>query len=428
MSDRSLFREEVLDARRNDWLGTILVASPLSRWLWTALALSLALAILLFLFLGHYARRESVSGQLVPTSGLLSLTAINAGTVTDVRVHDGQSVHQGDVLVEISSEQDSAVLGDSRALVSQQLHDQRDTLQVDLSTQKLVSTQKKNTLRDKVASLHNQILQMDAQLTVQKQQVESNQLILSRIQPLIPKGYISTLQAEQIRQNLLQAQAQYETLLRQELDLRQQAGAAEQQLAQNPLDAQSQRNDTTRKLAEINQSLAQNEMQRAVVLRAPHDGVVSSVLFKPGQMVNAGQSVVTLLPAGSVLQAQLLVPSRAVGFIAPDSQVVLRYQAFPYQKFGQHFGHVAEISRSALTDAEVTALTGHGTQTTEGPLYRVQVVLDDQVVLAYGKTEMLRPGMALDADIMMERRSLFEWIFEPLFGIAHHLVSGAAHG
>ena len=431
MSWGALFRQEVIDAKRNDWLGTIMVALPLSRWLWTMLAISLATAILLFLFLGHYTRRESANGQLVPSAGLLSLTTINSGTMTQVYVHDGQRVHQGEVLAEISSDLYSAAMGGSHAIVSHQLEGQRDTLQADLDTQRVVSSQLRNTLRDKVIYLHRQITQMGVQIAMQKQQVESNEYIINRVKPLIPKGYISALQVEQYKQNLLSAQAQYQALTRQELVLRQQADTAEEQLLENPLDARTQHNNTVRKLAEINQSLAQNEMQRAVVLRAPCDGIVSSVLFKSGQMITGGQSVVTLLPKGSILQAQLLVPSRAVGFITQGSQVVLRYQAFPYQKFGLHFGHVVEISRSALTDAEVSALTGqreNAKQISEGPLYRVQVALDNQAVLAYGQMEPLRPGMALDADIMMERRTLFEWIFEPLFGIAHHLVSGGEHG
>lgn len=62
------------------------------------------------------------------------------------------------------------------------------------------------------------------------------------------------------------------------------------------------------------------------------------------------------------------------------------------------------------------------------PLYRVQVKLDRQFVLAYGKDEPVKPGMALQADVLMDRRSLLEWVFEPLYGMAHHLMGGPAHG
>ncbi|WP_449424114.1 HlyD family efflux transporter periplasmic adaptor subunit [Rhodanobacter lindaniclasticus] len=60
-------------------------------------------------------------------------------------------------------------------------------------------------------------------------------------------------------------------------------------------------NDTERQLAALAQSIAQNEQQRAIVLRAPRAGVVSTVLLKPGQMVSAGQPLLSILPAGSLM-------------------------------------------------------------------------------------------------------------------------------
>ena len=113
VAQESLFRQEVLKARQGSWLGDIAIASPLSRWALLALAATLGAAIVLFLVLGHYTRRESVVGQLVPSAGLLGVTAPGAGTVTRVLVRDGDRVKAGDVLLEISSNQDSSLLGDS---------------------------------------------------------------------------------------------------------------------------------------------------------------------------------------------------------------------------------------------------------------------------------------------------------------------------
>ena len=121
----------------------------------------------------------------------------------------------------------------------------------------------------------------------------------------------------------------------------------------------------------------------------------------------------------------MLLPSRAIGFIEPGSRVVLRYQAFPYEKFGQQYGRVDDVSRSALSPADVASLVG---QQAREPLYRVQVALDRQTVPAYGKAEPLKPGMALEADILMERRRLIEWMFEPLYGIGHRLADDTGHG
>lgn len=88
----------------------------------------------------------------------------------------------------------------------------------------------------------------------------------------------------------------------------------------------------------------------------------------------------------------------------------MRYQAYQYQKFGHHGGKVIRVSRSAITPA-----TGEG-QNAE-PYYRVLVALDRQSITAYGKQEPLRPGMRLDADILGERRKLYEWVLEPLYSL-----------
>jgi membrane fusion protein len=424
---QGLFRQEVIDAKRSEWLGSIIVAAPLSRWLLTALALLLAAAILLFLFFGHYTRRETVPGQLVPSTGLLNITAPSVGTITQLHVHDGQSVKAGDALLELSSEQDSVTLGATHALVGRQLVTQRAGLQADLLNQQQMSQQQGATLQAKIVLLHSQLEQIAGQLILQKQEVTSNQQLLSRIEPLRAKGYVSPVQTQQQETALLNARAQYGALVRQQLDTREQLVVAKQQLAQLPLDTDVKRSDTERQLASITQSMAQNELQRAVVLRAPRDGVISNVLLKQGQMVSTSQALLSILPSDSILQAQLLVPSRAIGFIEPGSRVVMRYQAFSYQKFGQQYGRVTDVSRSALSPADIVALLGQQSQHQEA-LYRVQVALDSQHVLAYGNEEAVKPGMALDADILLDRRSLIEWVFEPLYGLAHHLSGDAAHG
>ncbi len=153
------------------------------------------------------------------------------------------------------------------------------------------------------------------------------------------------------------------------------------------------------------------EANGELLLRAPVAGLVASRLVEVGQAVQIGQPILSLLPDGSMLRAQLRVPSAAIGFIKPGDRVLLRYQAYPYQKFGSHEGTVIRISRSAIAET----YTEHGSP--NEPMYRVLVSLNQQSVLAYGSHEPLRPGMRLEADIMGERRRLYEWILEPLYSV-----------
>ncbi|KAB7778943.1 MULTISPECIES: HlyD family efflux transporter periplasmic adaptor subunit [Xanthomonas] len=409
-----------MEARQREWLGTIMVATPPSRWVTTLLAASFASALICFLIFGHYTRRETVAGQLVPRLGILNVFAPSAGTITKVLVQNGQVVKAGDELLEISDQQDSSALGDTHKLVAQQLVAQHEQLISELGTQQAISQQSANALRGKVILLRQQLTQINEQMTLVSQQIDGAQRILDRMKPLEKNGYISPLQIQQQQAAIFTDMAEYKSLVRQQLDARQQIDAGNEQLTRIPLEAASKRGETERQIANVLQSIAQNEGKRALILRSPRDGVVSTLLLNTGQMVNQSQPLLSILPAGSALQAQLLVPSRAIGFVTRGSRVVLRYQAFPYQKFGQQFGRVTEISRSALSTAEVETLTGQQAIQNQEPLYRVQVTLDSQQVMIYGRAESVKAGMALEADILVERRTLLEWAFEPLYGVGWH--------
>jgi len=173
--------------------------------------------------------------------------------------------------------------------------------------------------------------------------------------------------------------------------------------------------DYERDLAVLEQERLEARARGGLAVTAPIHGLITNQLIKAGQSVRAGQALFTLLPEHSDLEAQLLVPSRAIGFIEVGDSVLLRYQSYPYQKFGQHRGRIARISRSALSAEEQGALAGRGDDIE--PRYRIVVRLEQQTVTAYGREEPLRPGMLLEADILGERRSLFEWLFEPLYSV-----------
>jgi len=103
-------------------------------------------------------------------------------------------------------------------------------------------------------------------------------------------------------------------------------------------------------------------------------------------------------------------------------EVLLRYQAYSYQKFGQAQGRVREVSSTAMRPEELTlpgATLASGAASE--PLYRVRVELDRQAVMAYGTEQLLKSGMVLDASIVLERRRLYEWVLEPLYTISGRL-------
>src|SRR5690606_36870620 len=117
--------------------------------------------------------------------------------------------------------------------------------------------------------------------------------------------------------------------------------------------------------AGLSRSLAELEQERTSIaaggeelVQAPVAGLVATRLIEPSQSVEAGQPLFALLPRGSQLLAQLLAPSRRIGFVSPGDAVLLRYLAYPHEKFGHYRGRVLSVSRNALGVRELQVLVG----------------------------------------------------------------------
>jgi membrane fusion protein len=96
--------------------------------------------------------------------------------------------------------------------------------------------------------------------------------------------------------------------------------------------------------------------------------------------------------------------------------VQVRYQSYPYQKFGQYEGVVDSVSNASVPSSEQIGFALPDTPAGE-PVFAITVRLKQQAVTAYGQNLPLQPGMRLDADVLQETRRLYEWMLEPLYSV-----------
>jgi membrane fusion protein len=242
-------------------------------------------------------------------------------------------------------------------------------------------------------------------------------------------NFISSAQVQAKSEEVLAVRAELASLARQRATQQREIGTLEAQDRELPLRARASTGELERDLASVAQAAAEAEARHRVLLRAPSDGVLGTVLAEPGQAVSPAAALATLVPAGAQLQAHLYAPSSALGFVRPDQSVLLRYQAYPYQKFGHQTGQVLQVSRTPLQAAELAGVPLAGASNTAStvngePLYRITVALERQAVSAYGEAQPLVSGMQLEADVQLDRRRLIEWLFEPLLGLSGRVSAG----
>lgn len=421
-----LFRPEVLEQRQTRWLGTVLVAPQISYRLFTAFALVAAAAVLALLVFGEFTRKARIGGLLVPQHGLVRVFAPLAGNITELYVREGDEVRAGAPLLVLSSELQSETLGDTREEIVKGLTRRRDSLTADRELQHRLYRQHEEDLTNRLAALEEEHGHLETEIALQSERVKLAEAALARQRALFKERIVPIERLQRAEEERLDQASELGRLERYRASVRRERVELQGERRDLPLQYRSRLAIIDRDVSLLDQELAEAEARREIVVPAPRDGTVTAIQAEAGGRTNTTIPLLSIVPVGSQLEAQLFSPSRAIGFVRPGQRVLLRYQAFPYQKFGHHQGVVAHISRTAVSPAELpqqlsglTSLFGRGTE----PVYRIAVRLERQTVTAYGEDVHLQPGMQVEADVLIERRRLIEWVLEPLY-----TLTGRLHG
>ena len=407
---RPLFRPEAVQAQSQQWLGGVQLVRPLSLSWITAGVVLVAIAAGSFLSLASYTRKASASGVLAPDVGLIRLVPHAAGTVLERRVAEGQLVREGDVMFVLAVER-PLLANAAQAQVRRSLEERRRSLAEATRTQRVLTEERRAALASRLRALETEQAQISAEAQLQQQRRELAEKALKRQESLRAEQFISDAQVQSKAEEVLALRAAEQALKRQAANLLHDQAELQGELRSLPLVASGTAGGLERDLAQLEREMAEQDADQRLVVRAPRDGAVSTVLAEPGQSVSPASALATLLPAGARLQAQLYAPSSAVGFVQAGQPVRLRFEAFAYQKYGHQPGHVVQVSRTPLAASEMAALALPAAAIGGEPMFRITVALDEPA------PELpLAAGMRLQADVLLERRRLVEWLFEPLLG------------
>lgn len=403
-----LFRDEAVKATVERF-GAPVEAPGIGMWLFTGFVVALLGLAALFLVTTSFPRKETVSGALVPSRGLLPIISQRSGIVSDVHVEEGAKVGQGDPIVSVSV--DSVIdTGESTGATLSGMAERLTQASVDRERATEAS------LESQEAAIHERMLGTTRQLSVLRDNVT-----LYQQQQAIAEKTVHDL--GRLRADKLVSELQYRDAEVRVLNVRQSAAEVQTRIAQLEQEHKQLRHELRRLKSErdANRAMSVSELlgarEKAISYKlgtrfnlvAPSGGQVTWLQAKPGASVTAGRTLGVMMPEGSQLLAELWVPSSAIAFVSVGTDVRLMYDAFPYQKFGVGHGRIVKIARSPTSPDELPA----DLQAVESQ-YRLLAALDDQQMQAYGKALALTPGMRLKADLILEKRSLLDWLLEPL--------------
>lgn len=424
----SLFREEVLDHSFNNGYGPIRVAQPISSRVMVACASFFALALISFAIFGQVDKRSVVNGITQPSRGSLAIVAPNGGVLVKQFVSEGTIVRAGDPLFEISTARQNTS-GELTSLIGLQLRARKDSIETERRNRREQDSEKAADLDDRLRNLDLQEAEITSEIDLAKRRRALGQKTVDQYTSLQAVRFASPAQLQEKQEQLLDLDSRVSALVRSHMQLQASRMGLETERKELLRRSQIDMLQLDRAEASLRQESVENEGRRSSIIVAPAHGTLAGVTYKPGQGILNGQVLATVVSraiddSSNDLEIHLYVPSRTVGFIAAGQTVLLRYQAYPYQKFGLQRGTVVQVGETPFAPGELPSniaatILGNAQQSATGPanneaLYRITVQPENQYVRAYGKHQLLKPGMSLSADVIQERRHIWEWIINPV--------------
>jgi membrane fusion protein len=412
----SLFRKEAVSHQSERLTGAITLAQPLSIKLTVLILVSVAVAIVTFLFSAEYSRKETVRGFLMPNKGVIKSFANQGGTIEKLWVKEGDTVLKGQSLATIIVQQNNSNGIDLSTQLADQLNAQANLLIDEISQHQALKTQELSNLQAQNIALDNEKLALENQLTLadekltllSEQQLDLNQLNKS--------GYVSNLEKDRQQQALLEAKQERQNIVRLLLLHQNQLTQVFFNIKNIPQQYTLRINNLKRQQADLQRQLAQVASNYKYTITASNNGVITGIQVVEGETLSQSKAqskpLLHILPEGSELIAELLLPTRSAGFIQVGNNTRLRFDAFPYQRFGFINSEITRIDQTLISPNEIQLPV-----TLQEPVYRLRAKLNQQQMRAFGKAFDLKSGMLFEADIMLEQRTLIEWILEPIYSL-----------
>ena len=389
-----------------------------------------------WLYFGKLDVVVSGQGKLASESGTKTLQSSVSGTIVDIKVHEGQRIKKGDVVVELdkkvtqqnveSMEKALAIAKIERSIAKgvsssiimddinksglteetkqsliEKMHAQNDILE----SRKLLSSTNLTNLQKQLSQLDSVGKDLNDMLTKDKAKEQQINKLMEHGAPLQQMQLRSDLNS--VRQNIASLESSLSSQRQQMAQVESAIDNAKNQAAvslnelrvSNTATAISQDN----KIIELENSLtrARVALEQTTIV-APVDGTVLSLKTNTiGGVVSAAQIIAEITPLEESLVVEATLQSRDIGFVNVGQRVVVKVDAYSFQRYGYLSGVVQSISPDAIVNDKL------------GLIYRIRVKLDSLKTSKNIELKMI-PGMNSVVEITTGNRRAIEFLLDPL--------------
>ena len=404
-----LFREEVTADRPDRLHGHIIMRLSSTSQVLVIALVAIVVAGAALVTTGQYSRTQTVRGILITSDPSIQIFPPRPGLVSQFHLNEGDQVVAGQALAvidtDIVSQGGQAVAGTVARSMDQRL----SVAQTSAGDIRDKSNAVKLAVQERIASIDRQMESLRSQVALGQQIVSSNQKMFDMLNGVADRGFVSQVEYERRRQNVL-ASVQNVAHLQQSMEeMANERDTAREELAKTQAETQQELAQLNGSIGDLQAERARSEGERSYVIRAPISGKAAAVLAATGRRADPTAPLFTIIPTQAKLRARLFAPSSAIGMVKPHQHTTLLLDAFPYQRFGSISAEIIDVSRTVIDpkSAEIPFQA-------QEPVYLIEATLDRQSMSAFGQQIPLQPGMTLTANIVLEKQSFLDWMLAPL--------------
>ncbi|MGV3633561.1 MAG: HlyD family type I secretion periplasmic adaptor subunit [Pseudorhodoplanes sp.] len=377
-------------------------------------------------------------GQIVVDSNVKKVQHPTGGIVGEVRVRDGDSVKEGDIVVRL----DETVTRANLAIVTKGLNElaarkarleaERDsapritfptmlTGSTDPDVRNIMDSEEKlfelrrtaragqkSQLRQRIGQLQEEITGLSAQQNAKAREIELIDRELAGVRDLFSKNLIQMNRLTQLEREATRLQGERGQLIATTAQAKGKISELELQIIQIDQELSSEvakeMRDVDAKIGEfVERKVTAEDQLRRIDIRAPQSGTVfQSTVHTVGGVISAGDAIMLIVPAADNLTVEAKVNPQDINQLQLGQKAILRFTAFNQQTTPEIEGAVSRISADITTDQR----TGAG-------YYTIRIALPADQVARLGDVKLV-PGMPVEAFVQTGDRTVISYLMKPM--------------
>ncbi|HAW3721593.1 TPA: HlyD family efflux transporter periplasmic adaptor subunit [Escherichia coli] len=390
---------------RSDF-GDVIVTTTYSQRVIIVCSVFIFICVLMFISFAEYTQKRNVNGIVYPDKGIVNIKSKQSGTLSALYIKSGDYIRVGEKLLEIDASSSTHYFRNNEENYREMLSKLRGISSSEVQANIYTLDAKKKLTEEQIDQTRNSIAIMRNQIRLLDAAIQSQQSTFNRIQEAYKKKYVSDVEKNNAEMQLIDKKMQRQSLNNEILSREGQIISLKKELDDTIDRIKNIQNEDKKESLQSLMKMYGIASDTESVLRAPIAGKIAEIVERTGRFVNAGDTILTVIPQDSVNQIIAFISPELIGEIKKGTRVALKYDSYPYQRFGIEHGIIIDISRVPLQPEDI--YTNFGLKV-ENACFRVGIKITERK-----ERIAVIPGMSLKVEIPTRKESIIKWIF-PFF-------------